>query len=108
MRISDWSSDVCSSDLIRRLVPSLAGHPAIGGEQLDRKPVCIHRNGDEVAERVVRVPAIRFARLVRREGGTHADRPAARAKEGMAMAVPAAALLRRVPVVVLFCVSFLV
>src|SRR3546814_19666113 len=64
MRISDWGSDVCSSDL-------------------------------EVAERVVRVPAIRFARLVRREGGTHADRHAARAKEGMEMAVLAAAQIGR-------------
>src|SRR3546814_5975428 len=77
MRISDWGSDVCSSDL-------------------------------EVAERVVRVPAIRFARLVRREGGTHADRHAARAKEGMEMAVLAAALLRRVRVVVILRVALVV
>src|SRR3546814_3712300 len=34
MRISDWSSDVCSSDLgplFRRLMPEVpAGHPALG------------------------------------------------------------------------------
>src|SRR3546814_16364598 len=37
MRISDWSSDVCSSDLINRLnayiLPGRAAHPAPGLEQ---------------------------------------------------------------------------
>src|SRR3546814_2245435 len=41
MRISDWSSDVCSSDLLERLVVELAaqvvvGHGAAGGIAGDR------------------------------------------------------------------------
>src|SRR3546814_7425745 len=31
MRISDWSSDVCSSDLRARRSPSRRGHRAVGG-----------------------------------------------------------------------------
>src|SRR3546814_9586527 len=43
MRISDWSSDVCSSDLCERtsplLMPSLARIPLV--HIADRSPVCI-------------------------------------------------------------------
>src|SRR3546814_1204909 len=31
MRISDWSSDVCSSDLAPGMLPAGAGHPALAG-----------------------------------------------------------------------------
>src|SRR3546814_10115515 len=51
MRISDWSSDVCSSDL----VPHLAGHPAVHGKQPERQPARGHGDGDQMAQRVVRV-----------------------------------------------------
>src|SRR3546814_7130323 len=44
MRISDWSSDVCSSDLLRHA--KLFGHGALGGIDVDaNNPVCASQPG---------------------------------------------------------------
>src|SRR3546814_21068951 len=37
MRISDWSSDVCSSDLLPRGVPRLAGRSRVHGQPRTRR-----------------------------------------------------------------------
>src|SRR3546814_4141323 len=60
MRISDWSSDVCSSDLIRQLLLAEAERLAIDpGERLDaqgRPLAADDAKIDALLEREVRVP----------------------------------------------------
>src|SRR3546814_20843123 len=45
MRISDWSSDVCSSDLVRRLAQELVEQIAIGAMHLDTVEARLDRVG---------------------------------------------------------------
>src|SRR3546814_15670739 len=56
MRISDWSSDVCSSDLLVFLV-LLAGHPDLlrhrGLRQAEQQPPLPHLAADMLVHRVV-------------------------------------------------------
>src|SRR3546814_9288610 len=54
MRISDWSSDVCSSDLdfAETVVPEL--EPAIGGEHPERLEQIVEGRGADAQQRVAR------------------------------------------------------
>src|SRR3546814_5533738 len=47
MRISDWSSDVCSSDLIVKLVHAIAGDSAVGRDGM--LMIAASRNGERIA-----------------------------------------------------------
>src|SRR3546814_6561249 len=66
MRISDWSSDVCSSDLLRRL------RPGIGG--IDRRSRCPGKNPRDHGplSRFHRKPAHR-KRLLRQQSAHQQD-----------------------------------
>src|SRR3546814_798930 len=64
MRISDWSSDVCSSDLRR----SPTGGPI--ARESDQ-PALLHRRFDEAGEQRMRVKRLRFQLRVE----LHADKP---------------------------------
>ena len=80
-----------------RIVPGLAGDPAVGGEQTDRPAAAIHRYRDEMADQIVRD---RFRLEVGQRCRLHAGRHAAAAHEGMEMAVLARPVLLVVRVVV--------
>src|SRR3546814_3575587 len=84
MRISDWSSDVCSSDLQRHILPEQFGRqieprgigedalaqrdrPQIGDVPLERHLVI--RSSVDIFEQEVRQPPLRQRPIVQRGGG---------------------------------------
>src|SRR3546814_15471361 len=75
MRISDWSSDVCSSDLARscRADVRQGGHADGGARRLQRDPACRAARGRRVglhAPRLCRQGAEELAKDLRRRGMT--------------------------------------
>src|SRR3546814_4224334 len=75
MRISDWSSDVCSSDLARscRADVRQGGHADGGARRLQRDPACRAARGRRVglhAPRLGRQGAEELAKDLRRRGMT--------------------------------------
>src|SRR3546814_7762906 len=55
MRISDWSSDVCSSDLFFRAAPLAAANHALPGAHVARDAVAIQRNLAEMNRSAVSI-----------------------------------------------------
>src|SRR3546814_6254073 len=41
MRISDWSSDVCSSDLVQKLLQACGGQPAVLQRDVEHRPALL-------------------------------------------------------------------
>src|SRR3546814_7590846 len=67
MRISDWSSDVCSSDLLREQILQLSQASArVAPDDLARLDTAIGRAFAEAAEQVIEVAAIDRERIVAR------------------------------------------
>src|SRR3546814_8603232 len=65
MRISDWSSDVCSSDLLREQILQLSQASArVAPDDLARLDTAIGRAFAEAAEQVIEVAAIDRERIV--------------------------------------------
>src|SRR3546814_9759346 len=76
MRISDWSSDVCSSDLARscRADVRQGGHADGGARRLQRDPACRAARGRRVglhAPRLCRQGAEELAKDLRRRSEEH-------------------------------------
>src|SRR3546814_4545000 len=83
MRISDWSSDVCSSDLEQRLVALVVGvghHGDAGREQLRAGRVDEQRGavGTREHELVVGAGQLAVGQLGLRDGRLHVDVPQGR------------------------------
>jgi len=72
------------ADDVGRDIPGIARHPAIDGEQAARVTVVVHRDGDEVRQRLVALrPGLGAGVRHRRDAGGHAGR----AQEGVEVAV---------------------
>src|SRR3546814_15663910 len=71
MRISDWSSDVCSSDLAAGPIPAVLRYlPPVGIEELDELPLLEEVAAEEIVDALrPRQPVRLAARLVEREEG---------------------------------------
>src|SRR3546814_1449648 len=102
MRISDWSSDVCSSDLIRRGGTGRRGSSALRnqlhqlavravGEQPDRA-VRVHL---DLADAGAEVPAVGLVQPVAVDG--HADQPLTRQRSHQQAVLPAGIKVAAIP-----------
>src|SRR3546814_10294900 len=80
MRISDWSSDVCSSDLVDE-----HDRAALSGQELERAPEDHRQDGIELQDRVHRLPGLQQEReLAQAVGQRRGQHPLVREETGRA------------------------